>query len=121
LSANYSRRHLTWVRHGTAWLVRHSGTELARVVPDEKYPGMWRVRSPDGRLSDMANITWAKDAAVTMALVVLNRSDDVGIDGGDGTQKEKPKSAVQVPPDTGRAATGDWATELQSHIEEAAE
>jgi hypothetical protein len=72
MSANYSRRHLQWVRDGAAWVVRNGGTELVRVVPDEKYPGMWRVRSPDGRLSDMANITWAKDAAVTMALAVLN-------------------------------------------------
>jgi hypothetical protein len=114
MSANYSRRHLQWVRDGAAWVVRNGGSELVRVVPDEKYPGMWRVRSPDGRLSDMANITWAKDAAVTMALAVLNRSDDVGIDGVDGTQKGIAKSAVQVPPDTGRVPTGDRPTELQS-------
>jgi hypothetical protein len=107
MSANYSRRHLQWVRDGAAWVVRNGGTELVRVVPDEKYPGMWRVRSPDGRLSDMANITWAKDAAATMALAVLNRPGDVGIDGGDGTQKEKTKSAVRVLPDTGRAPRHD--------------
>lgn len=33
------------------------------VVPDAAYPGMWRVQWPDGRLSDMANLTRAKDAA----------------------------------------------------------
>ena len=37
------------------------------VVPDEKYPRMWRVRSPDGRLSDMVNLTGAKDAARSWA------------------------------------------------------
>jgi hypothetical protein len=33
-----------------------------RVVPDAAHPGMWRVRWPDGRLSDITNLTWAKDA-----------------------------------------------------------
>jgi hypothetical protein len=34
------------------------------VVPDETYPTMWRVRGPDGSLSDMVNRTRAKDAAL---------------------------------------------------------
>jgi hypothetical protein len=33
-----------------------------RVVPDQKWPGMYRVRQPDGSLSDMVNLTRAKDA-----------------------------------------------------------
>jgi hypothetical protein len=33
-----------------------------RVVPDEKWPGMYRLRRPDGSLSDMANLTRIKDA-----------------------------------------------------------
>jgi hypothetical protein len=33
-----------------------------KVVPDPANPGMWRVRWPDGRLSDMTNLTRAKDA-----------------------------------------------------------
>jgi hypothetical protein len=33
-----------------------------KVVPDAARPGMWRVRWPDGRLSDMTNLTRAKDA-----------------------------------------------------------
>jgi hypothetical protein len=32
------------------------------VVPDAVHPGIWRVRWPDGRLSDMTNLTRAKDA-----------------------------------------------------------
>jgi hypothetical protein len=101
------------------------GAELACVVPDEKHPGMWRVRSPDGGLSDMVNITRAKDAAATMVLAVLNRSDDVLFGAGDGTQKGKTKSAGRVPPDSGRAPTGDWhsltdarTTEGQARIPE---
>lgn len=34
------------------------------VVLDDVWPGMWRVVGPDGTLSDMANLTRAKDAAV---------------------------------------------------------
>ena len=33
-----------------------------KVVPDAVHPGMWRVRWPDGRLSDITNLTRAKDA-----------------------------------------------------------
>jgi hypothetical protein len=33
-----------------------------RVVPDAARSGMWRVRWPDGRLSDVTNLTRAKDA-----------------------------------------------------------
>jgi hypothetical protein len=33
-----------------------------KVVPDAAHPGMWRVRWPDGSLSDMTNLTRAKDA-----------------------------------------------------------
>jgi hypothetical protein len=32
------------------------------VVPDAAHTGMWRVRWLDGRLSDMTNLTRAKDA-----------------------------------------------------------
>ena len=34
------------------------------------YPGMWRIRTPDGQLSDMVNRTRAKDAAITIALAL---------------------------------------------------
>ena len=50
-----------------------SGRLLATVEPDSKYEGMFRVRLPNGHLSDMANITWAKDAAIHLALANLNR------------------------------------------------
>ena len=33
-----------------------------RVVPDANWRGMWRVRWPDGSLSDMVNLTRARDA-----------------------------------------------------------
>ena len=37
-------------------------TKTARLIPDAVYPNMWRVRWPDGRLSDMTNLTRANDA-----------------------------------------------------------
>jgi hypothetical protein len=37
------------------------------VRPDVRWPGMWRVHAPDGRVSDMVNLTRAKDAAVAWA------------------------------------------------------
>jgi hypothetical protein len=36
---------------------------LARIVPDQTYPNMWRVVRANGSLSDMANKARAKDAA----------------------------------------------------------
>jgi len=33
-----------------------------RIFPDPKWPGMYRVRRPDGSLSDMVNLTRARDA-----------------------------------------------------------
>jgi hypothetical protein len=32
------------------------------IVPDSKWPGMFRLRLADGSLSDMVNLTRAKDA-----------------------------------------------------------
>src|SRR6516225_2963495 len=37
---------------------------VASVVLDGKYPSMWRVQRPDGSLTDMVNLTRAKDAAM---------------------------------------------------------
>jgi hypothetical protein len=42
---------------------RFTGIEIR---PDERWPGMWRVASGD-RVSDMVNITQAKDAAIAWA------------------------------------------------------
>ena len=45
---------------------------LLSIVPDDKYPNMYRVVRPDGSLSSMANRTRAKDAGMAMALQGLN-------------------------------------------------
>jgi len=40
---------------------------LVEVMPDERYSGMWRIRTRDGRLSDTVNLARAKDAARLVA------------------------------------------------------
>jgi hypothetical protein len=42
------------------------GKPLVKVVPDEHWPSVWRMLWPDGQLSDMANLTRIKDAAVNI-------------------------------------------------------
>jgi hypothetical protein len=121
---SYDRGDFTWRWHqdGT-WSLHVEGRRGAvlDVVRDEAHPQMWRIRHPDGRLSDMVNLTRAKEAAATMALAVLNQSGDARTDGGRAQQKEKHKSAVQVPSDMNRAPSGDGESNLPSHIPEAAE
>jgi hypothetical protein len=65
---------------GRAESARPDGTRLrvgarvvATVVPDDDWPTMWCVRMTDGSLSDMVNRSRAKDAALSLALAVLNR------------------------------------------------
>jgi hypothetical protein len=43
------------------------------IVPDATYPGMYRVILPDGSLSDMVNLTRAKDALRVQREAVRNR------------------------------------------------
>jgi hypothetical protein len=54
---------MSWKDHRLYLGTRLSGYS---VVPDEQYPTMWRVKRPDGSLSDMVNLPRAKDAAMAM-------------------------------------------------------
>jgi hypothetical protein len=40
---------------------------LAHVRADATWPGMWRIHWPGGEVSDMVNLSRAKDAAVVLA------------------------------------------------------
>jgi hypothetical protein len=61
------RRELTW-----QGLKLYRGKRcMAEVVPDGTYAGMWRVRIGD-ELSDLVNLSRAKDAACCRALGILN-------------------------------------------------
>jgi hypothetical protein len=93
---HYGRLDLTWrkVPDGT-WALHCVGREdaILHVVPDAVHPKMWRIRSLDGRLSDMANLTWARDGAIGVALGILNRPrpprQDAGALLGSGTAGEE--------------------------------
>jgi hypothetical protein len=45
------------------------------IVPDQKWPGMYRIRLPDGGLSDMINLTRVKDAIRRMQDHTPGRSE----------------------------------------------
>jgi hypothetical protein len=66
----HSRKDFSWHEHADGWALHAIGhrSAIVRVVIDKVWPGMWRVRHPDGRLSDMANLTWAKDGAIAVAM-----------------------------------------------------
>jgi hypothetical protein len=61
-------RQLTWRRHGTAWRLFVGRRRFGDVVPDSKYPRMWRSPKSNRRMSDMANLSWAKNAVVEEAI-----------------------------------------------------
>jgi hypothetical protein len=65
------RRDLAWRRDGDGWVLCHHGAPMLRVVSDTR-PGLWRVEDAYGHLSDRANLTWTKHAAMTTALAILN-------------------------------------------------
>ena len=46
--------------------------KILRIVRDQKYPNMWRIEFPDGKLSDMVNRTRAKDAAMAHGLRMID-------------------------------------------------
>ena len=80
MSSVFGKRDLTWRRErdGTLVLCRTgSRSILAQIVVDRVYPSMWRVKMLSGKLSDMTNLTRAKDAAMSMALAILNREQKV--------------------------------------------
>src|SRR5262249_1532359 len=47
---------------GGEWGVVSGRRRFGRVVADSKYPEMWRSTLSGGRLSDKANLAWAKNA-----------------------------------------------------------
>ena len=62
---------LTWKRDGTDWILLAEKRRFGRVVPDAKHPSMWHSVLSGGRLSDMANLAWAKNAVLVAAEIEL--------------------------------------------------
>ena len=58
---------LKWKRAGTGWRLFDGSRRFGDVVPDRKHPGMWRRVLSGGRLSDMANLSWARNAVLEAA------------------------------------------------------
>ena len=65
----YGLQDIHWEGHR---LRLSTGRLLATVEPDRHWAGMYRVRFRDGLLTDMVNLTRAKDAAIALALTNLN-------------------------------------------------
>jgi hypothetical protein len=74
--SHYDRDDFTLREEPDGWAPHCVGRRSAvlHVLPDATYPVMWRIRHPDGQLSDMANLIRAKDAAMSVASRALNRS-----------------------------------------------
>jgi hypothetical protein len=74
------RSHLNWARgaNGFALHVGRSHNPVLHVVPDKRWPQMWRIRDRDNSLSDLLNLTRAKDAAQSQALADLGGAQEVG-------------------------------------------
>jgi hypothetical protein len=47
---------------GTVDAKKPAAAVYVAIVPDERFPGMYRLKRADGTLSDMVNLTRAKDA-----------------------------------------------------------
>jgi hypothetical protein len=58
---------LTWRRDRDGWLLLAGRRRFGRVVPDQKHDDMWRSVKSCGQLSDMANLSWAKNAVLLEA------------------------------------------------------
>jgi hypothetical protein len=62
------------IADGIAVCVGGRTKPIVVVVADQMHPDMFRVRHPNGGLSEMVNLARAKDAALTLAAAILNRN-----------------------------------------------
>jgi hypothetical protein len=61
-------RSLAWRKVGNCWQLFAGKRRFGNVIPDSKHPGMWRAPLSGGRLSDMANLSWARNAVMEAAI-----------------------------------------------------
>src|SRR5260370_17921421 len=64
---HFNRRSYEWRQVGQNWELTTAGQVVAQVIPDALHPGMYRVDLGDDPLSDLVNLTRAKDAALSLA------------------------------------------------------
>ena len=67
IDLNVQASGLEWKQSGSDWVLYHGRRRMGRVTPDAKYPGMWRSVKSRGRLSDLSNLSWAKNAVLVAA------------------------------------------------------
>jgi hypothetical protein len=53
-------------RHGYVLHYGNARVPMVRVVPDDRWPGMWRMIWPDSQLSDLGNLSRIRDAAAVI-------------------------------------------------------
>ena len=61
------RSQLKWRRDGADWILMHGRRRLGLVVPDNRYPGLFRSVKSQG-LSDVSNLSRAKDSVLAAAI-----------------------------------------------------
>jgi hypothetical protein len=66
----YGRERLRW--DNSALRLDGKGKALLQIVADGRYADMWRIKLPAGGVSEMANRTRARDAVMSLALMILN-------------------------------------------------
>jgi hypothetical protein len=69
----WGNKDLVWA--GDTLMPRGRKHPRVSIVADDKYPGMWRLRLPNGVLTDMVNRARAYDAARSVLLEILNRQE----------------------------------------------
>ena len=95
MSTIISSDRLRWCASGEGFglHVDRRVSAVLHVVPDAIYPGMWRVKFADGSLSDIANLTRAKDGARYQALAILNR----GLEGQETAAEAPCSDETEIP------------------------
>jgi hypothetical protein len=72
LKFKFHRSLYQWMQSGVDWKLMRSGDVVAEVVPDLKFPTMIRITVPGMPLSDMVNLSRAKDASLSLADAILD-------------------------------------------------
>jgi hypothetical protein len=106
----YANEDLEW--RGNRLTTRDGGRRApsVEIIPDTDWPRMYRIKLPDGSLTDMLNRARARDAARSILLAVLNgqetRSEGLPMRFGDKAAPETRRAS--------RRSTGLAASKTQS-------
>jgi hypothetical protein len=71
----FNTQNCHWRQVDDEWhLTAPNDRVVARVLPDDRWPKMYRVVLPNGFVSDLVNLTRAKDAALSLAAKMSTHS-----------------------------------------------